>query len=301
MNFSELPPSKQWAALKHGGVKVAEVWFKPDDAPFGVVFRIPRESFELPSLASRLTAESLLKSVGIAVEEVESWRHEGAAVSDDTIPDADLKQPLPAPPTDVAQLHLHVSLNAPSPGDAKTDAVGDIPEEQWQALEARWNAILGIEASVDTLRISMEGLLSEMDGASRRSLNTDEKVNALNADVAQWNKSKSRLLYSMPKLREYIHRATWAAGTPERKKLGELFDTVVKQRIVIPNIQQLFAQLEMLLKDRQVLSSLGVGVYQECKSAAADAQTTLRTLQGNAASNATKKRGQSNARGKSLR
>jgi hypothetical protein len=49
-------------------------------------------------------------------------------------------------------------------------------------------------------------------------------------------------------------------------------------------------QLESLLKDRQVLSALGTSVYQECKGVSAELQGTLRTLQGNAAANATRKR-----------
>jgi hypothetical protein len=57
-------------------------------------------------------------------------------------------------------------------------------------------------------------------------------------------------------------------------------------------------ELESLLKDRQVLSALGVSVYQECKTISADIQGALRTLRGNAAANKTKKRGATVARGK---
>jgi hypothetical protein len=60
-------------------------------------------------------------------------------------------------------------------------------------------------------------------------------------------------------------------------------------------------QLVSLLKDRQVLSALGNSVYQECKGVAAEVQAALRTLQGNAASNAAKKRGQTAARSKNVR
>jgi hypothetical protein len=60
-------------------------------------------------------------------------------------------------------------------------------------------------------------------------------------------------------------------------------------------------QLETLLKDRQVLSALGVSVYQEGKGVAAEVQGALRTLQGNAAANAAKKRGQTAQRSKSIR
>src|SRR6266436_4696732 len=75
VSFSEQPPSKQWAALKYRGEKLAEVWLKPEGEPFALTFRIPRESFQIPGMGQRLTTENLLKAVGITTEEVESWRH----------------------------------------------------------------------------------------------------------------------------------------------------------------------------------------------------------------------------------
>src|SRR5437588_5602688 len=82
VNFSEQPPSKQWAALKYRGETIAEVWFKPEGQPFSLTFRIPQSSFHIPGVGQRLTTENLLKAVGIAPDEVESWRHEGASHSD---------------------------------------------------------------------------------------------------------------------------------------------------------------------------------------------------------------------------
>jgi hypothetical protein len=293
VNFAELPPSKQWAPLKYRGETIAEVWFKPEGDPVALTFRIPAKSFQLTGLAQRLRAETLLKTVGIAPEEAESWRHDGASLSE-------LSGPLP-PPQDVTHLTLHVRLK-PSPTAVAPDenCVPEIPEATWQDLEARWNAILVLEASVDTLRLSMEALQAELDTASRKTLTGEEKVHALNADVAQWNKAKSRVVYALPKMRDYIHRSTWATATPERKKLEELFKNHIRPRIPLPRMDQLAEQLESLFKDRQVLSALGVSVYQECKSISADMQGALRTLQSNAAANASKKKGAPGAKGKSF-
>jgi hypothetical protein len=132
----------------------------------------------------------------------------------------------------------------------------------------------------------MEGLRAEMEGSSKKTLTTDEKVHALNADVAQWNKAKNRVHYALPKVREFIHRATWAIGTPERKELGELFKNPIQHHVPFPEMGKVLQQLEHLLKDRQVLSAQGVTVYQECTSISADIQGALRTLQSNAAANA---------------
>jgi hypothetical protein len=211
----------------------------------------------------------------------------------------ELKHPLSPPSQDVTHLTLHVRLKPPPSAVAPRESgESEIPESKWQDLEARWHTILGLEASLETLRISMEALRSELEASSRRSLTADEKVNALNADVVQWNKAKSRVLFALPKAKEFIHRSTWAAGTPERKHLEEVFKNHIRPRIPLPQVNQVAEQLDSLLKDRQVLSAHGVAVYQECKGISGEVQGTLRTLQSNAAANATRKKGATGARGK---
>jgi hypothetical protein len=301
VNFSEQPPSKQWAALKYRGEKLAEVWFKPEGEPFALTFRIPQSSFQIPGLSERLTTECLLKAVGIATEQVESWSHEGVSHCGMNGTNPELGHPLP-PPQEASHLNLHVRLAPPQQEVApRENGEPEIPEEKWQDFQARWNSILGLEASIDMLRISMAGLLTEMETSSKKALTTEEKLHAFNADIAQWTKAKNRAVYAVPKARDFIHRSTWAAGTPERKKLEEIFKNHIEPRIPFPEIDKLVDQLENLLKDRQVLSAQGVMVYQECKSVCADIQSTLTTLQSNSAANAIKKRGASNARSKSLK
>jgi hypothetical protein len=239
--------------------------------------------------------------VGIATEEVESWRHEGASPSGLNGPDAELSSPLPPPPQDATHLNLYVSLKPPPEAVALPESCElEVPEAKWQELEARWNTILGLEASLDTLRISMEALVAEMETSSRKTLTGEEKVHALNADVAQWNKAKSRIVYALPKAKDFIHRSTWATSTPERKMLEELVKNHIRPRVPFPRMDQLTEQLESLFKDRQVLSANGTTVYQECKNIAVDVQGTLRTLQSNAAAKAIKNRGAPGARGKSF-
>jgi hypothetical protein len=129
-------------------------------------------------------------------------------------------------------------------------------------------------------------------------LTMDEKVHSLNADVLQWNKAKGRARYALPKAKEFVHRATWALGTPEKKKLGELFKDGLQPDVPLPNMDKLPEELAKLLKLRQVLSAQGGTVYQECKSITADIRGTLRTLLSNAAANAKKKRAAAHKKGK---
>jgi hypothetical protein len=166
----------------------------------------------------------------------------------------------------------------------------EIPLEKWQALDACWKTILGLEASIDTSRLSMDSLRADMESAFRKSLTVEEKINALQADVAQWNNAKSRIHYALPKLREFIHRATWASAVPERKRLEEIFRLHIEPRNPLPELDKVREQLEHLQKDRQVLFAQGNAVSQECRGIIAEIQRALSALQRNATENARRKR-----------
>jgi hypothetical protein len=282
-------------------VRIAEVWFKPEGEPLALVIRIPRSSFQIPGIGQRLTTENLLKAVAIATDDVESWRHGGASHSVLDGPDPELTNPLPQPPQEVAYLEIHIRLKQqPQEMAHEVSCEPEVASAEWHDLEARWKAVLGLEATVDTLRISMEGLRAELEATVRRALPADDKVHALAADVAQWNKAKNRAHYALPKASEFIHRATWAAGTPERKRLGELFKNPIGTQTSLPPADEVLQELENLRKDRQILSAQGVTVYQECKTISHDVQAALRRLQSNAATRASKKKGGTGASGKTF-
>jgi uncharacterized protein YoxC len=146
------------------------------------------------------------------------------------------------------------------------DSSEQIPPEQWQALEALWKTILGLEASIDSSRLSMEGVRSEMETAFRRSMTVDEKVHGLQRDVAQW--------------------------------LEEIVKDHIEPRVPMPDVDQVREQLEHLQKDRQVLFAQGNAVLQECRGIIAEIQRAAGTLQRNAADNARRKRDAGRQKGK---
>ena len=152
----------------------------------------------------------------------------------------------------------------------------------WQDLEARWKAILGVEAAVDNLRASTEGLLLQLEAALKRTLSIEEKSYALRSDIAQWDRAKNRVHYVLPRMRDFIHRAIWALGSPERKRLGELYKEHIQPQIPFPEMNEALKQLEDLQKDRQVLSGLGKAVYQESRAIAAEVHGSVSSLQNNA-------------------
>jgi hypothetical protein len=299
VNFSERPPSKQWATLKYRGEKFAEVWFKPEGEPFALTFRIPQNSFQNPGMGQQLTTENLLKAVAIAPEEVESWHQGEVSHAGMNGSNPELRNPLPPPAPDVAQLDIYVCLKPLPQAVARNESVElEISSAKWQDLEARWKAILSLEATVETLRINMEGLRAEMEASSKKTLTTEEKLHALRADVAQWTKAKHRVHHALPRVREFIHRATWAMGSPERKQLEELYKNHIQPLSPFPQMGKVLEQLENMQKDRQVLSAHGATVYHECKSISAELQGAFRSLQSSAASKARQKKGGTGAKGK---
>jgi hypothetical protein len=343
MDFSELPASKQWATLKYKGEKFAEVWFKPQGEPFGLTFRVPRESFQIPGMDQGLTTGNLLRAVGIPIEDIDCWRHGEVLHEGMHGSNPEFNQPFAAPPKDVADLSIHVTLkpllqvgepaetdalpaeeasasedSTPADGAAASEgntaaagsgpvevdaaanagaAAGDSPV-RWEDLESRWRTIVGVEAAIDNLRLMVEGMQAQMETAANRPLTTDEKLHATKADLASWARVKARVPFVLPKVREFIHRATWATGTPERKKIEDLFKDESPPEMPFPRLVKLSDQLENLLKDRQVLSAHGVNVQQECKTVANEVLSTLRQLQSNAAANADRKRRAGRYKGK---
>lgn len=290
MNFSEHPPSKEWAILRYKGETLAEVWFKPEGEPFGLTFRIPRESFHIPGMKQGLTTENLLKAVGIDTQEIESWRYEDTSDSPANESNPGLKHPLPPPPQDVSHLHVNVNLKRPQQVAVASNESGESESEEseanpikWIILASRWRTILGVEATIDNLRITMESLQAQMENSTKQTLTTEEKLHALNRDLDVWNKAKSRVHFSLPKVKEFIHRATWVTGDPERKKIGELFeDDDIEPDLSIPEMVKLSDRLENMLKDRQVLSSQGISVHQECKNVSSEVDGALRQVRSGA-------------------
>lgn len=298
MDFSERPPSKQWAALKYEGHDFAGVWFKPEGDPFALTFRILQKSFHLPGLGQQLTVENLLKAVGLSNQEIESWRVEGVVHSGLNGSNPDLGQVLAPASRDVPHLDVHVSLKPPHQVDAPEESSNpEIHAAKWLDLEARWKTLLGLEATMEALRQRMDGLRAQLESSFNKTLTAEEKAHALNNDVAQWTKAKSRVHHAIPKAKEFIHRATWALGVPERKKLEEIFKSHILLHIPVPEMEKLPEQLENLMKDRQILTGHGASIYQECSTVSAEIQAALRTVQNNAATR--KRKSLERAKGKS--
>jgi hypothetical protein len=291
VSVSESLLSTEWVTLTHQGEEVAEAWVMPEGDGSTAVFLVPRTRLEVAGATDRVSVETLLAAARLSMDDVESWRLGDGA-------DPGLSQPLPPPPADDDQLTVYVRLKPPTRAADDNSVVPEIPLETWQALDSVWKAILGLEASIDSARLSVDALRGEMDSAFRRSLNVDEKNNALQADVSQWTKAKSRLHHAIPKAREFVHRATFALAVAERKRLGELVRTHIEPRVPFAGVDQVREQLEHLQKERQVLFSQGNTVSQDCRGLLDEVQRAVRALQQNAANRARQKRSEGRQKGK---
>jgi hypothetical protein len=291
VSLPEQVPPDGWTALERAGEEIARVRFAPEGEPPAVAFRVPQSRFLL-DLTEQLTVEDLLTAAVVPAARVESWRvgdesHDGLGGAN-----PELQHLLPPPPPDADHLLVCVRLKSPARAGA------DVPPETWQALDVLWKSILVLEAGIDAPRLGLDGLRAELDGAFKRSLHVDEKVHALQSDVAQWTKAKTRVHHTLPKLREFIHRATWAAGTPERKRLEEVIERHIEPRVPLPDLDHVREQMEHLQKDRQVLAAQGNAVQQEGRAILGEIQRALSTLQRNAADRASKKRSAGREKGK---
>lgn len=166
----------------------------------------------------------------------------------------------------------------------------EVPLEKWQALDGLWKTVLGLEAQIDTARQAANTLRLEMEAAFKKTLGVDEKLHAPQADIATWTRAKNRIIYALPKVKEFITRATWALTLPERKRLEEIVRTHIEPRVPFPDVDKVREELEHLMKARQVLFAQGTSVQQECRGVTSEVQRALSTLQRNAAENARKKK-----------
>ena len=291
MSFSEPVLSNEWTALDHMMEEIAEAWFKPEDTGSTLMFRVPQIRFQTADTSRRLTIENLLEAASISKDEVESWHLGDDSHASRDGSNLERGHPLPPPPPERTHLTVYVRLKPPATvADRDETSDREVTPDQWQALDACWRAILGLEVSIDALRLNMEGLRAEMEAAFKKPLAVEDKLHALQADVAQWTKAKSRVHYALPKVREFIHRATWALGVPERKSLEELVEKHIEPRVPLPEMDRVRERLDHLQKDRQVLLAQGNAVSQECRGISAEIQRAMSTLQRNAADYARKKR-----------
>lgn len=295
MDVADLVSFPDWVTLIHMGEEIAEAWTMPEGGGFTFVFLVPRNRLEIEN--PNLSVATLLDAAGLTMDAVESWR-----LGDDSRSGAGgegLEEPLPPPPPDDDQLTVYVQLKRPEQSEAVDEgAIEEVALEQWQLLDGIWSAIVSLESSIDASRLGMDGLRAEMDSAFKRPLAVEEKLNALQADVAQWTKAKSRVHHALPKVREFVHRATWAQTVAERKLLGEFVENHLRPRVPFAGVDKVRERLEHLQKERQVLLATGNAVYQECRGILGEIQRATATLQRNAAERARQKRSAGREKGK---
>ncbi len=280
------PVPNERASLKHEGEFVAEAWYEAEGESSILVVRVPRDRLQIDDASRRLTVEILLMAAALSNDDVESCRLDDGS-------EPELSHPLPLP--EATHLTVRVRLKPPAQASAHEP---EITLETWHFLEARWKVLLGLEGSIETSRLGMDGLRSEMESAFKKFLAVEEKLHGLQADIAQWTRAKSRIHHALPKAREFIHRATWALAVPERKRLEEIYKNHIEPRIPLPQVDRVREQLEHLQKERQVLLAQGNAVYQDCRSILAEVQRAVSTLQRNAADNARRKRDAKSQKGK---
>jgi hypothetical protein len=148
----------------------------------------------------------------------------------------------------------------------------------WQELEARWKAVLHLEITIDNLRISSKDLLAKMAVLLQRTLPAEEKANYPAADLVQWIKAQTRVHFTLPKLKDFIRRATCATDTPQRTRFHEFFESADGFSTSAREMDHILEELEGMRKRLEVLSTRGWTVCSEGQSVSADLQGALKRL-----------------------
>ncbi len=128
----------------------------------------------------------------------------------------------------------------------------EIPPEKWQALEVLWKTILGLEASIDSSRLSMDGLRGEMEAAFKKALTVEEKLNACKPTWPSGTRPRAASITPSRKC-EFIHRAHLVSGCSRTEEARGDLQEPRRAADPLPGLDQVREQLEHLQKDRQVL------------------------------------------------
>ena len=165
----------------------------------------------------------------------------------------ELGYPLPPPPPDVTHLEIYVRLKPPSQAVARNESGEDeAPSAKWDSLEARWKAILGLEATMDSFRISMESLLAEMEASLKKTLTMEEKLHAPRPRT--WRSgARPKTAFIMPCRRceslSIVPTGRWAPpkGNGWRNSTRTTFNLILP----FSQMDNVMEQLEYLQKDRR--------------------------------------------------
>ncbi len=270
--FAQRAPSTQWELLSFAAApqSVVWVWFKPEIAPHGLLFRIPDETFQSSPDRQFLSMRTLLHAAGIDPTIVESWQYVGLLYDAQRGANPALDQLLAEPPVD-ADPHIIVRLATSPTQSAPVTAPGVQGALQLlEAIEADWNASLKLEQQLTVRRKELAMMLNRIN-ALNRDLTPEERLHGDRLDQNAWQAARRWLRDVAAQLSRYIkeHDIGDASGAGKRQWFENTYEQFIAPRREFAGIEQVQRDYEAY---RRMLRSLLNNMNLAHSSAAQDGE-----------------------------
>lgn len=296
MSFLLHPPSKTWepVPLPTNPPLVIWAWFKPKDAPNGVVFQLPPDLFKAVEGKNPLTIRLLLMSIGM--EAIVGWTLYGQqiALDADTMRwlDADLPPPLEGFDPQLtfwAPLHAGIPTAVAAPVEPEPEAAagreeslqpGENPLPYFEAIEFFWTNILYLESDIRRAHTQLEQSISKLTTLNR-DLNFEEINAADSVDKQQWQDVRRWLReasFSLSRTTKEID-VELISSIGKRNQFLDIYEKLIKPRIPFPELKQAVVEFEMHHKSvRTLLQTAQAAIHKGTAEGERRANTILQRI-----------------------
>lgn len=298
--FAARPPSQGWESIALPGSSQcrAWAWFKPPQAPHGLILRIPEETYRQSPRPEGLTLRALLQAAGVDPAGVVMWQLYGYGYDAQGGTSPLLDQAVPPPPPGVdpnifvslhpaaagaafarpnsaagvppagtsvaapAPMGLPIAAPALDPGQVDAPAAEVSAAELFDRIETDWQATLQLEKDLIRLRKQLVDLSNRLKTLNR-DLTAQERVHSNTQDKKDWQDARRWLRDASTMLsvsvREHDIGDTSAAG--QRHWFEQLYQQYVLPRQPFDGLLQAQRDFETYRKSVQKLHNSMNSVY----------------------------------------
>lgn len=248
MSFADRPPSQTWEQLPASPVFPQGFWswWKPPQAPQGVMVRLPDGMFAEASPRPPATVRALLHALGLAPQFVVTWSLRGGSypVQHGQNPLLDAPIPPPVPGVDPTIL---LSLAAPQPQFAAPPMAEPAPTipamvphpgigadpllNMIDRIAADWNAALQFENQLSLMRKQLHDSLVRVN-ILNRDLSNEERLWGDKQDLSDWQDTRRWLRDIAAKLSKMLkdHDMGMASSAGRRNNFEAIHDQYIAPR-----------------------------------------------------------------------
>lgn len=248
MIFADRLPSQTWEQAPASPVFPLGfwTWWRPSQAPLGVMVRLPDGMFAAGSTGPPATIRTLLHALGLAPQFVVTWSLRGASypVQFGQNPLLDAPIPPPAPGVDPTIL-LTLAVPQPQfaappppppamsvPGIAAPAAAGADPLlNTIDRIAADWNAAVQLESQLSLMRKQLHDSLLRVN-ILNRDLSNEERLFGDKQDIGDWQDTRRWLREVAAKLSKMLkdHDMGMASCAGRRNNFEAIYDQVIAPR-----------------------------------------------------------------------